>query len=146
MSDNLNIGGIHKQRLARDWPACNFHNERVAASIAHWIKAESPDALIRIPVRRIMEAVCEVYKISVHEMVGPVRHRYLVAPRFHAIALAVDLRPDLSLTTIGRLFNRDHSTIINARNVWKTATIEGKGAHIKAVNAILFPDAEPMVG
>jgi hypothetical protein len=147
MSEHLLHGGWYKQRVAREWPDAETHNERVIASIQSWREAASPDdALIRIPVVKIVKTVCDVYKVGYGELVGPRRHKYLIYPRYHAMALTVSLRPDLSLTTIGQQFNRDHSTIIHGRNAWYSTWFEGKGEAIAAVNAILFPDAEPMVG
>ena len=44
---------------------------------------------------------------------GPRRKRELVLPRQAAMYLASDLRPDLSLATIGRQMNRDTKTVMH---------------------------------
>ncbi|MBX3751922.1 MAG: hypothetical protein KF897_17725, partial [Opitutaceae bacterium] len=45
---------------------------------------------------------------------GASRTRHVVEARFEAIRLVRAARPDLSLPAIGRLFNRDHTTILHA--------------------------------
>lgn len=42
--------------------------------------------------------------------------------RIDAILLVRELRPDMSANQIGRLFNRDHSTVLNI--LWKYAKVE----------------------
>jgi len=100
----------------------------------------------RIPVHAIVHAVCTVYQVRRDELLGPRRNHYLISPRFHAVALAVDLRPDLSLTTIARLFHRDHTTIMHARDAWARNTKWRRHDRVQAVDAVLFHAAEPMVG
>lgn len=101
---------------------------------------------VRIPVCEIINVVCTVYQVRRDELLGPRRNHYLIAPRFHAIALAIELRPDLSLLAIGRLFQRDHTTIMHARDVWARDTKWRRPDQIAAVEAILFRTAEPAVG
>lgn len=62
----------------------------------------------------IIDRFAKAHKVSVGEIVGPRRSRYLIAPRFEAIVAVAIERPDMSLPQIGRLFNRDHTSIINA--------------------------------
>lgn len=154
----------HEDRLERQWPGCSTDSERIASSVEFWRKAGERD-MEKIPVLRIIDAVCEAYKVNRGELLGPGRSIYIRLPRFHAVALAIDLRPDMSLTALARIFHRDHSTLINARNQWFSTWGGRKAAHIAAVNAILFnepstagaswrtfsgvvslQDAEPMVG
>lgn len=74
-------------------------------------------------VRDIIAKVAKRHRISPHDITGPRRSKRYIAARFEAVRAAADARPDLSLIQIGRFFNRDHTTIINALN--KTWT-EGK--------------------
>lgn len=135
----------HEGRLERQWPGDANDSDRIATSVDIW-KRMGATHFEKIPVERIVSVICEVYKVFKDDIIGPRRSLYLMYPRYHAIALTIDLRPDLSLTTIARLFNRDHSTIIHARNAWHTTRWEQKTAQIAVVNSILFKDAEPMVG
>jgi hypothetical protein len=100
----------------------------------------------KIAVRTIMAAVAEVHKVGIDDMLGPRRTQYVVRARFHAISLCIRLRPDLSLPTLGRVFKRDHTTIINARDEWIKRKRWRGAAHERAALALIFKDAEPMTG
>ena len=52
--------------------------------------------------------------VTVADVFGPCRKRPIVNARFEAIAEIVEARPHWSYPTIGRLFNRDHTTIMSA--------------------------------
>ena len=65
-----------------------------------------------LAVREIIEAAALASGIDVEEIRGPRRATDLVRWRQAAIYLAVVLRPDLSFPAIGRIFNRDHSTVM----------------------------------
>lgn len=98
------------------------------------------------PVREIINAVAEVHKVDAEDILGPRRTQYLICARFHAISLCIRLRPDLSLPSLARIFNRDHTSIIHARDTWHKRKRTRNSAYERAVLAVLFPDAEPMVG
>lgn len=68
----------------------------------------------KTPVRSLIERVGTFHGVSFDTIVGPRRDRKSVAARFDAIKAVHEARPDLSLPQIGRHFNRDHTTIINA--------------------------------
>lgn len=68
--------------------------------------------------QRVLGAVADAYGISVGDMRGPRRWMTFVNARHHAVSILLRIRPDLSLPLIGKLLNRDHTTIINARNRW----------------------------
>lgn len=48
------------------------------------------------------------------EIVGPRRQQALARARMTALALVRDLRGDMSYPQIGRVFDRDHSTVMHA--------------------------------
>ncbi len=100
----------------------------------------------RIPTKEIIAAVAQAHKVEVDDILGHGRSRFLICARHHAITQCIELRPDLSLSHIGRIFNRDHSTIIHARDSWAKKNGVMRPAQRRAVYAILFKDAEPMVG
>lgn len=72
----------------------------------------------KIPAQKILEVVANAHGISVGDMKGPRRWITFVNARHHAVSTLMRLRPDLSLPLIGKLINRDHTTVINARSRW----------------------------
>ena len=66
--------------------------------------------------REIIRRGCELFGVSVGEVLGPRRSRPVAYPRMLIVAAMIELRPDLTLTQIGYIFgNRDHTTVIHAR-------------------------------
>lgn len=70
----------------------------------------------------IIRQFCALNNVSVDVVFGPSRYRPVVKLRQLAMVEVYRRRPDLSLPQIGRLFNRDHTTIIHA--------VKKHGAHI----------------
>ena len=64
-------------------------------------------------VRDIQKKVCAHYGLTMREMLSDRRGRYLSRPRQIAMFLARE-STIRSLPEIGRLFNRDHTTVIHA--------------------------------
>ena len=67
-------------------------------------------------IHAVQSAVEKFYGLSHTQLVGPRRCRELARPRQIAMALCVDLLPQKSLPQIGRAFNRDHTTVMHARD------------------------------
>jgi len=65
------------------------------------------------PLARVIDAVSKSTGVTVAEIIGPRRDRHIVRARFASMAIARDYL-DLSLPQIGREFNRDHTSVINA--------------------------------
>lgn len=63
---------------------------------------------------KIIEEVCEYFGISEDEIKGKSRQQMYLVPRYIAILLIRN--QGYSLMDIGKMFYRDHSTIINALN------------------------------
>ena len=63
---------------------------------------------------KIIEEVCEYFDISEDEIKGKSRQQMYLVPRYIAILLIRN--QGYSLVDIGKIFYRDHSTIINALN------------------------------
>lgn len=63
---------------------------------------------------KIIEEVCEYFDISDEEIKGRSRQQMYLVPRYIAILLIRN--QGYSLMDIGKMFYRDHSTIINALN------------------------------
>lgn len=62
-------------------------------------------------VKRIAEIVAKYYDISVSDIYGLRRVRELSEPRYMAIFLAYRLTENITLSQVGEVFNRDHSTV-----------------------------------
>lgn len=67
----------------------------------------------KVPVAYIMKCAAEQWGITVEQMRGP-RRTNIAEARVAAMTIAVELRPELTFGAIGRVFNRDASSIINA--------------------------------
>lgn len=61
----------------------------------------------------IINRVCECFKISVGELKSPCRKRHLAMARSVAMS-EIRSNTALTLAQIGKLFNRDHSSVIYA--------------------------------
>ena len=62
---------------------------------------------------QFIEDVCNFYGLSKAELVGKRRQRHIVKARYIAIYL-IRKRTDLTLSAIGHIFHRDHTTVIYA--------------------------------
>lgn len=69
----------------------------------------------RRPVRVIVEEVLLAYPgIAWADVIGVRRERRLVEPRHRCMAAVYDEREDLSLPALGRIFRRDHTSVLHA--------------------------------
>lgn len=73
-------------------------------------------SLFTISTHTIIDACCEVYKVSYEDLRGKKRFRRIVECRHLAMALC-RICCELSLNDVGRLFgDKDHSSVIHALN------------------------------
>ena len=63
----------------------------------------------------IIDIVCEQLQFEREQLTGLSRKRPLVEARQIAIGLILISNPGIGLKKVGKMFNRDHSTIIYAR-------------------------------
>lgn len=63
----------------------------------------------------ILDTVCKYYNVSKSDLTGKKRNKEIVDPRQMSIYLITELT-DLPLTSIGSYFNKDHTTIMHARD------------------------------
>ncbi|MNL63176.1 chromosomal replication initiation protein [compost metagenome] len=71
----------------------------------------------RRPVREIAEEVLLAYPgIGWADVIGVRRERRLVEPRHRCMAAVYGEREDLSLPALGRIFRRDHTSVLHAIN------------------------------
>ena len=73
------------------------------------------DASKKVTTLEIMEKVGLLYNVTVDEMKSNSRHSRLIVPRFMAMYLSRKFT-DMTTSDIGREFDRDHSTVVNAIN------------------------------
>lgn len=84
-----------------------------------------------------IEAVAQVYNLTPQVIKGPSRYQQAAAARRHVVHILTTWRTDLSLPLIGKLLgNRDHSTILHARNTWATVAPKYE-RQVVAVNRLL---------
>lgn len=66
------------------------------------------------PAKDIASRVAAMHGFTLAELAGDRRDRKLIEARFDAIKAVADARPDMSLIRIGKIFNRDHTSILHA--------------------------------
>lgn len=66
------------------------------------------------PAQSIIRHVASLYGVSYGDIVGHRRNRKIVAARHAAVRAVADARPDMTLPGMGRVFNRDHTTLLHA--------------------------------
>lgn len=87
----------------------------------------------------VMAIVAAVHEgVSAEDIKGPSRIRRIVLARYHFIQIISTLRPDCSLSRLGRLMARDHSTIHHARLMWKRTEARIGGGKLAAVEAAVL--------
>jgi hypothetical protein len=88
-------------------------NERLAKELRQIWRYDVPQGP---PVGEILRAVARAAKVTAAELVGPRRHSGLVEARHVAVLLVSELRPDLSVPAIARVFTGlDPKGIADAR-------------------------------
>ncbi|WP_179119546.1 helix-turn-helix domain-containing protein [Ensifer adhaerens] len=86
------------------------------------------DLFERRPVRAIIEEVLGAYPgVRFEEIIGVGRERRLVEPRHRCMTAVYDERPDLSLPALGRIFRRDHTSVLHAVNKREPGDIRQRG-------------------
>lgn len=72
------------------------------------------DRPARMSARDIIAVVAVVHGVHASDITGHSRHKQIVAARFDAIRAVADAWPELTQTAMGRIFKRDHTSILNA--------------------------------
>jgi chromosomal replication initiation ATPase DnaA len=67
--------------------------------------------------RNLIGRVAAWHGYTVEDVLGPSRARPLIQARFDAVAAVATTYPGMSLPMLGRLFKRDHTTILHALRV-----------------------------
>ena len=79
-----------------------------------YLRQEHGEGTPRVPALKIISEVAAEYGVTVDEIRGPRRHGDLVKPRHAAMCRVYLQRPDMTLPEIGRLFRKDHTTVLHA--------------------------------
>lgn len=103
---------LHAERSAKRLVAEEQRRRKLDRLLERLFPSLPPAALIR-PGIEIIADVARVYGLTVGELTGARRQRSLILPRHEAFYRVAHERQDLSLTQIGGLFHRDHTTILN---------------------------------
>jgi chromosomal replication initiation ATPase DnaA len=69
--------------------------------------------------KRVLTLICRAHGIGEDEIASLSRGYDVSRARMHLIDVLATHRPDLSGSRVGRLLNRDHSTVSTARNRWQ---------------------------
>ena len=83
-------------------------------------KAAEAEAIVTVSVdaptsiRALIRATELRHGLPAGSIVGHDRSRSVTSARFEAMAKAREMRPELSLPQLGRIFHRDHTTILYA--------------------------------
>lgn len=67
----------------------------------------------RQSVADIIRETAERYGVTVGALKGPGRNRHMLAARREAMVLVRTVWPELSSAAMGRLFNRDHTSVLH---------------------------------
>lgn len=70
-----------------------------------------------LSIRGIQSFVAGEYQVNLDDLLGPRRGGKLPAARQMAYYLCCKIRGDLSIASIARLFDRDHTTLLSAKKV-----------------------------
>lgn len=126
--NEANKARVTQMKQDRDEAWANAHEARLAAvrmiadaktAVEHMLQGgsrEDAEALLSPkPLGLdILRDVAVKHGLTVGILRGPSRSRHIVAVRHEAIAAVHVARPDLSLPALGRIFNRDHTSILFA--------------------------------
>lgn len=96
-----------RQRLKNSKP-----NYWIAPSVKG-LTARFTDEEVLYAAHEIIEAVCKYFNITVRDLKSQKRDRVLVDPR-HICMYIIRTKTPMQLNKIGKLFDRDHTTIMHA--------------------------------
>ena len=78
--------------------------------------------MAHLTAREIIATTASDHGLTVDDLVGKVRTRHISAARFEAMA-RIRAERKLSLPAIGRLFNRDHTTVLHALKAYSAGRL-----------------------
>lgn len=69
-----------------------------------------------ITIERIMEATASYFNKTVEELTVPSRASEILVPRQYAMYVITMMMPNIPLSTIGKYFHKEHTTVMHARD------------------------------
>lgn len=117
---------------------CSIHGVQASVSIAKEVLADiitSEQEKYSISISQIKKVVCKHFNVSVEEMNSKKKNNTIAWPRQIAMYLASELTT-LPLTEIGREFNRDHTTILHAKQKVKEE-VENNPFFVPVINRLI---------
>lgn len=105
-------GKIEQPKLVQSVQQPLISTELIVANFRVIVPGISP--MSKIKGKDIIKRICWEYQMDVATVLGASRNKHVVKVRQLAMVAVRRLRPDLYLTEIGRLFNRDHTTVLHA--------------------------------
>ncbi len=101
------------QGLATAWRSQRLSTEAADLKplIAAYGQPDPRELHSRISMQRILELVCDHFRMPINRVLSPNRTRILATPRHVACYLIKELT-DSTLTEIGRFIGRDHTTVL----------------------------------
>ena len=93
---------------------CRLHGRSPTLEFARQHLARMlPDGPPEVDAKAIIEAVAQAYSVEVSALMGSSRVKGLVTPR-HVSMWLIRRHTQLSSTEVGRLYDKDHSTVLHA--------------------------------
>lgn len=96
-------------------------NDRIINTISSWIAQNAADRQqidINEDINDIMDVVGAVLMVRPADIRRVSRKRQLVLARQYCVYLIFALHPSVTYSMVGRLFNRDHATIIHSKRAF----------------------------
>lgn len=116
----------------------NTHNVNATVSVAKEVLADIinlEEQKFNISINKIKKVVCKRYSVNLDDLNSKKKNNSIAWPRQVAMYLATELT-SLSLPEIGREFNRDHTTVIHAKEKVKEE-IENNTFFIPEINLLI---------
>ncbi len=117
---------------------CSIHGVPASVSIAKEVLADiisSEQEKYSISINQIKKVVCKFYKLNIEDMNSKKKSNNIAWPRQVAMYIASELTT-LPVTEIGREFNRDHTTILHAKQKVKEE-IENNPFFVPVINQLI---------
>lgn len=102
----------YKKSIPKSTPII-VNKEKIVYKYIRAKDVDSPENIVRIDNDEIIDTVCNVTHIKKEKLYSTKRDREIVTARHIAMFLLKDLA-GLSLFSIGKIFNKHHSTVIYA--------------------------------
>jgi hypothetical protein len=98
----------------------------------------------RVLVRDIQRVIASDFDVPAGTLCDPCKRKEFARPRQYAMLLARELTP-LSFTSLGRLFARDHSTIVTGVRSAESRVAKDRNLALKLEARALLFQCEPQI-